>query len=168
MWVRYLASVDDTEYGRAALAYLKGLLRYAPVRLIPQTAPPSTAWAPVVRYLLSKHTAPNPPRYLNVVCTPPERWTWMQVVSAPTRKGTPEVIRGRLELHTAGVRNVLIAIAPPSEAHQIETAKKYDAVIVQGVTRLDAWQQLGITPHVLTTQQLQDESDRAGWRIFTE
>lgn len=154
MWIRYLASIDDTEHGRVALEYLKGILRHAPVRLLPQTAPPSAAWAPYVAHLLARPPSGGP-EFVNVVCTPSERWTWTQSVAAPTRKGTPEIIRGRLELLTAGVRNVLIALAPPSDPHQIETAQRYDAVIIRDAASTEAWQRIGITPHALPPQTLQ-------------
>lgn len=170
MWIRYLASIDDTPYGCLALAYMKGLLRHAPVRLLPQTAPPSVAWAPYVAHLLSR--LPTGDAYINVVCTPAERWTWLHTVSAPTRNGTSEVIRGRLELYTAGVRNVLIAIVPPREPHQIDTAKKYDAVITPD--DVGGWQEIGVTPHVLPAQTLVDEAAPSadprgmrGWKTFT-
>jgi hypothetical protein len=157
MWIRYLASVDDTVYGRMALAYLRGLVLYAPVRLIPQTAPPSAAWDPYVTSLLA-----HPPRrhpldsYVNIVCTAPERWTWMHAVTTQTRSGTTEVIRGRLELHTAGVHNVLIAATVPTDAHQIASAKRYETVMVQDEETAAAWRQLEIETFVAPTVSADD------------
>lgn len=160
MWIRYLASVDDTVYGRMALAYLRGLVLYAPVRLIPQTAPPSAAWDPYVTSLLARppQRLPDARRdsYVNVVCTAPERWTWMHAVTAQTRSGTTEVIRGRLELYTAGVQNVLIAATVPTDAHQIASAKRYETVVVQDEETAAAWRQLEIEAFVVPTVSADD------------
>lgn len=90
-------------------------------------------------------TTPQLGSFVNVVCAAPERWTWLSRVAAPTTQLTPsqlaagdesttEMITARQELWTAGVRNVLIAPAAPRTQPEIETARKYDMIIVPDLT----------------------------------
>ncbi len=130
MWIRYFATTDDSPAGRVALTFLKAMVRIWHVRAVGLSAEASESWMPWLRRLGA--TAAVGHDFVTVVCAPPERWTWVHTVHARRRKETdpPEVIQGRLELYTAGVRNVLIAPFPPTNAHESETARKYDVILV--------------------------------------
>ncbi len=89
---------------------------------------------------------------INVVATDPSKWTWLQrtpmverdawadAVSQPTfGAGKIEVASGRLELWTAGVRNILLALTPPRSSAELAAAVKYDEIIVPDLRNLDWW-----------------------------
>lgn len=148
-WIRYFACTDDSPLGRIALIYLKALCRIAPVGLVPLEVPLGPRWEPYFAGL----RAPKVGTYVNVVCAPRSRWAWPQTVVVPPVDGKPgETHRGIIELHTVGVRNVLIApVAPPTD-HEREAAKtalKYDAVIVPP-NMLEAWRSLRPDAHAMS------------------
>jgi hypothetical protein len=137
MFIRYFATIDDSPTGIAALAYLRSLLRIAPVRLIDPRGPmwgaaTPRAWDPFVSCL----TTPMDGRFINVVCTDPSQWAWTRVIDAP-KKNEPgaeiEKITGTFELYTASaIRNVLIMpdlMTLPSNGHWLETADKYERLV---------------------------------------
>ena len=137
MWIRYFACTDDSPLGRIALLYLKALCKVAEVRLVPLEVPVAQRWQPYV-FGIPRFALDGP--YVNVVCAPRSRWAWPQTVVSPASESRPsEVHRGTIELYTAGVRNVLIApVMPPTELITVETAMKYEAVIVPPELR-EAW-----------------------------
>jgi hypothetical protein len=99
--------------------------------------------------------------YVNIVCADPARWTWLQTIPTcqraplpsedPSGIGGGEPVTGRIELYTAGVRNVLIAPAVARGRDQIDAAKKYDIVIVSDPTHAAWWLTYGdgVVPHVM-------------------
>ncbi len=138
MYIRFFATTDEqSPVSQLALEYLRSLVRIAPVRVIdPARMGPAIhdgAWA---RYDALFHT-PMFGQMVNVVCTAPSRWTWLHTIRAPKTddpKAELETISDRLELYTADVRNVLICATRsgwtfPLSAAELETAKKYQAVI---------------------------------------
>lgn len=135
-WIRYFACTDDSPVGRVALMYLKALCRISRVRLCPLEVPIGARWEPYARLALTPMSGP----YINVVCAARSQWTWTQVVTMPKTEHSPAgTAIDTIELHTAGVRNVLIAPAEPPEgdlweAHRA-SALKYDAVIVPPAQR---------------------------------
>lgn len=103
----------------------------------------------------SLRITPQVGSFVNVVCAQPERWTWLAKVPAPTTDitahelaagddATVEMVSARMELWTAKVRNVLIAQEAPHTQPEIETAKKYDAVIVTNYSLFERFQRFGI------------------------
>jgi hypothetical protein len=143
MFLRLFVSADESPAGLLALAYLPSLLRIAPVRLIdPRRLIIGVLDGPWAKYSTLLGTPMTGPM-INVVCTPPDRWTWVQKVTA-TKKDDPasekETVSGRCELYTAGVRNVLIT----SQTHvsrmvdawseQANAAAKYEAIVVPVAT----------------------------------
>jgi hypothetical protein len=147
--IRYYAATNDTPTGRVALEYYKSLVRIAPVRVLSTTGVLSGAWAGFSAALVTPMAYPM----VNVVCSVPSRWTWTQrveatmqpVVAGPhitavTVPAKTERIEGRLELYTRGIRNVLLAADEPGDMEQLETAIKYEMIVVPSVALLESWQ----------------------------
>lgn len=142
MYIRYFATTDpQSPVSKVALEYLKSLIRIAPVRVIDPARMmpgiPDGEWARYAGLFATPMIGPM----INVVCTEPSRWTWMHKIAAPKENkagSKTEEISGRLELYTAGVRNVLFThgrentpeLAVPSEGPLYETARKYEAVVL--------------------------------------
>lgn len=160
MFLRYFATTDDSYIGVAALAYLRSLIRIAPVRLISPMGLEGGlrgAWSAFDGLLYTPMTGP----YINVVCTAPARWRWRQNIAAPKRQivrpgdvlaaDELEHISDMVELYTVGVRNVLIVAAPPVGHGQIAAAQKYEAVVIADPMWMDReWSPLARTlciPH---------------------
>ena len=127
--IRYYAATDATPVGRAALEYLKGLLRIAPVRVLSVTGGLQGPWEPFGTVLAT----PISPSFINVVCCDPSRWVWTQKVEMPNVKDgkvvSTEIAERQVELHTHGVRNVLIVASGRAKVHQVASAMRYDAII---------------------------------------
>jgi len=149
MFIRYFAATSDTPTGRVALEYYKGLVRIGPVRVLSTTGGLAGAWAVFQAALVTPISYP----LVNVVCTPPTRWTWVQRVHAARQSATgnghivavtvpqnTERIEGRLELYTKGLRNVLLAADEPVDMEQLATALKYEAIVVPSDALLASWQ----------------------------
>lgn len=139
-YIRYLAATDDSPFGRLALEYLKSLLRIARVRVGSMTGGGMDgAW----EHYASLLGTPMAGGFINVVCCDPRRWTWVQRVHMAQRQsdGTfvNDVIEQRIEVHTTGVRNVLLALNAPSDDHQALTAEKYDAIVVPADDVRERW-----------------------------
>ncbi len=139
MFLRYMADTTDTTAGELALEYLRGLLRICPVRVASMTAGLAGRWEHYAALL----TTPMHGAYINVVCCAPASWSWEQVVSMPQRNGKPETARHRIDLYTAGVRNVLIAGRAPTEPAQIATARQYECLIVPSEIARMGWEMNG-------------------------
>jgi hypothetical protein len=156
--IRYFASTDESPVGVMALRYLQALMKLAPVRLCSMTGALTGKWPGYGALLF---TDPGPRMLANVVCCDPSRWTWMIRVAAPPRNfvgpssdpaavETPaEILTGRQELYTAGVRNVLIAGAHPRNAAEIETALRYDELIVPTLELHERWLGAGGDPRLV-------------------
>lgn len=167
-WIRYFACTDDSRTGKAALQYLAGLVRVAPVRLIPTSEAPSMAWRPYYERLL---VTPMAGAFVNVVCTQPERWAWTTRIQTPARNASTgsdaakvepgEVVLGELELYTAGVRNVLLPQRYPSTPNEFETASKYDAVVTQDEFVAAEWRHNGIATTVIPFDNIDHARFRA-------
>lgn len=127
-YIRLYAATDDTPAGRVALEYTKALVRIAPVRVLGVGEMPTFLgpWRGLEHLMLT----PTHGTYVNVVATLPERWTWKMSIRAPRADGSTEIISDQVELWTASVRNVLLAMHTPMGKHQIATAAKYDAIVV--------------------------------------
>ncbi len=135
MYLRYFCEVSDSPAGTVALAYLRSLVRIAPVRVIDPRGHQLVGalpggWNRFTSCLMT----PMAGTFINIVCTAPDRWTWLQKVSAPKKneRGSETVtITGRCELYTSGARNVLISDAAFESLSEEEraTAAKYDALI---------------------------------------
>lgn len=158
MFIRYWADTTGSQLSYYALEYMRSFMRVAPVRLISVTGVLAGRWQAYGELLAT----PMTPAFINAVCCDPARWTWHERVPAGSRPVVPvgdheevvvpevtETITGMVELHTAGVRNVLFAVAPPRSAAQLATAKKYDVVVVPSSSHGDGWIKNGIQPRVI-------------------
>ncbi len=141
------AQCDSSLLGMAALEYCKGLLRIASVRVLPLNGGLSGVWAGYSRLLVTPMTGP----YVNCVACDPARWTWLQAVPASSRDialtadggidlpDANEIVKGRCELYTSGVRNILFAAAGPRGRDQITSALKYEQIVVPDVYSTTWW-----------------------------
>jgi|SRR6185295_3207092 len=127
--IRYYAATDATPVGRAALDYLKGLLRIAPVRVLSVTGGLQGPWERFGTVL----STPIGPTFINVVCCDPARWTWIQKIDMPNvvdgKVVSTEHAEQRIELYTRGVRNVLLIASTEARVEQAASALRYDAVV---------------------------------------
>jgi hypothetical protein len=149
-YIRYFATTDDSPTGKLALEYMKGMLRLGPVRVLSVTGGVQGGWVPYAQLLSTPMSCP----FVNVVCCHSERWAWKQVIPTMDLAGAPlDTIEGRLELYTAGVRNVLLA-GPDDPPHILSpaavTSLRYEAIVVPS-TRLQVhWAaMLGVGSEVL-------------------
>ncbi len=142
--IRYLAATDPSPIGTLALAYLKGLLRIAPVRLGSMTGGLVGQWEAFGQLLVT----PMDGELVNVVCCDPGRWTWVQNVPMPKRLRSgetvmsAEVASGQQELYTDGLRNVLLTNerAPSRLTNdQLITALRYEQVVVPDAVACLSW-----------------------------
>lgn len=145
--LRYIATTADSLAGRAALGYLRAIVRIAPVRLVNLSGGLDVHWEPMGNLLV---TPMDTPMIANIVCTDPERWAYRLSIPMPKQDPFADARRGArdnaplqastteraaraerlVELHTANTRNVLIATSvPPSKVH-CAAAARYEAVIV--------------------------------------
>jgi hypothetical protein len=142
MMIRYFASTDDSPTGRIALAYLKGMLKIARVRVLSMSSGMSVEWerysATLATPMLS-HATNTVPDFVNVVCCEQARWIWTHHIQAPLRAGGFETITSKAELYTVGVRNVLIADDPPTDPEQLRTAERYQDIVTSNVKSAAAW-----------------------------
>lgn len=138
MFIRYFATMDESPTGTAALAYLRSLVRIAPVRLVDPRGPMfgqelPRAWRAFAGCLMTPMDGP----FINVVCTEPQHWAWTRVIDAP-KKNEPgaeiEKITGSFELYTASaIRNVMIIPDPswlPRGGLWLETTDKYERLVI--------------------------------------
>lgn len=143
MYIRFWATTDESSsVSPIAIEYLRSLIRIASVRVIdPGRMGPAAIDGPWARYGQLFH-APMAGTMINVVCTEPSRWTWVQRIQAPKTNDPNaelEEISGRAELYTAGVRNVLIVTKQPTNEAQIRTANLYESVICSDPTLQRDW-----------------------------
>lgn len=181
MFIRLFATTaPESPVCGVALHYLRSLIRLAPVRVIdPGRMIPGVPDGPWARHASLFHTSMEGD-YVNVVCTEPSRWTWVQKMAVPKacavvahnsracERGTKgcsvrhkaeeiDLVEGRLELWTAGVRNVLlIGAQSPTDPAEYATALKYDAIITDSKRVMNEWPGgVGIYP-VLVPVPVQD------------
>lgn len=134
MFIRYFATTDEqSPVSAVALAYLRSLVRIAPVRVIDPgrmiMGLPDGEWGKFAGLFATPMVGP----YVNVVCTEPSRWTWMQHIDAPKEDKLDaelEHFEKRLELYTQGVRNVLLVAQPPTNEAEVRAANRYECVLV--------------------------------------
>ncbi len=165
--IRYFAITDDSAIGRVALEYAKGMLRIAPIRVLSMSGGLSGRWGLYTPLMLT----PMPDAYVNVVCCQPAQWSWLQKVPMPNvdaqgKVTSTEVATGRIELYTAGVRNVLLVASPPPVAplllrEALETALRYQAVAVPTVELGEKWMRLDCHPQVIPVPILDPTALRA-------
>jgi hypothetical protein len=154
--IRYFATTDDSDTGRVALAYLKSLLRLGPVRLVSVSGSLGVRWEAFTPLMGTMLAYP----YVSVVCCVPGRWTWLHRVAMPCLDKHGQVIAmdhaaERLELYTAGMRNVLLAACPPPSDPQVlqdtlATALRYQAFVVPTQEVADQWAGLDCHPRVIS------------------
>lgn len=159
-FIRYFAQTDDSPTGRLALEYLRALVRLAPVRIATMSGGLSGLW---VHYAVLLGT-PMTDLWVNAVCCPPARWSWVQKVQMPKMQdgrvvGT-EVASERQELYTAGTHNLLLASeAPPEDLSRCAT--KYEAVVVTSHSLMTIWEErTGRRPLVIPVPVLDHASMR--------
>lgn len=147
MWIRYFADTSDGAHGQVARAWVSTLLKIAPVVIV-TTSPgmPTEKWAvwgPLFR-------APLDGPFVNVVCAHPTKWAWNQNLVASVSEGRAETTSHRIELYTAGVRNVLIHGFGPRDADHTAAATRYEAMVVMDEASAMLWEMAGVArPHVL-------------------
>lgn len=136
----YVRMISDTGHGGIAelgWSFMRRMIRFTPVRLFTISGGLAGRW---IGYELLLMT-PMLGTFVNVVCTDPGRWTWLERVSVSKSPAIvtnaevwvdeeAEVISGRQELWTKGVRNVLIVGSLPRTQAEIDTARKYDCIVV--------------------------------------
>lgn len=143
MYLRMFTALDESPVGLLALSYMPALLRIAPVRLIDPdrmgAADLPGRWA---RYWRALETPmPKGEPFINIVCTRPERWTWVQRIDAAVEDNPddPEVpterIEDRLELYTYGARNVLITDIDATAFAKLDDAMRATAIKYQALVR---------------------------------
>lgn len=168
-YLRVFAVTAGGESSRLALEYTKSLLRIAPVRLIP--ADGAGVWTGYESLTVTSAVG----HYINVVIATPHAWVRTMKMHLPPKKdpfvgealassweispalgrvssvplAQPEVYIERAELWTVGVRNVLIALAFAKDQFQLESARKYDAVIVPAEVNAAPWRRSGVQPFVI-------------------
>lgn len=146
-YVRFFAETAGSRLSSIALEYMRSLIRIAPVRLVTVTGSLEGHWAMYERLLTTDMTRDM---LANVVCTSPEHW--YRRLSIPMPKTNPlaqvlatgseppaqdlEKAQGAMELYTAGVRNVLIAVDPPRSNDQLLAAIKYEVKITPDLARV--------------------------------
>lgn len=135
--IRFFACTDDSASGDVARLVLPALLGVAAVRVCSLTGEYSGRWSRWAELGIT----PMSDRYVNLVCAPPERWEWAVHVPATSTDGSEAA---KLELWTAGVRNVLLAPGPPPDRkgfpqRLVESAKKYDAFVCTAYSDFCAW-----------------------------
>lgn len=160
-FIRYFAQTDDSDIGKAALEYLKSMIRISPVRIASLSGGLSGAWHRYQNLLLT----PMSGTYVNAVCTHPDRWVWTSSVpmtnaatgddglpaapryvkrpageppgldiELPDPQPTTEVAERVEELYTPKVRNVLFMPVAPTNKQQLLAAKKYQDVIAPSLS----------------------------------
>lgn len=123
-FIRYFATTDGSSIGKLALELAKSMQKVAPVRVATMNADiVFDAWLPFL-------TTPMVGSYVNVVACDPSKWVLHLNIAAPVRGGEDEKIAGDRSLYTAGVRNVLYAIAAPRGQAEIEAALQYESILV--------------------------------------
>jgi len=161
MFVRYWADTSDSGLGIAALEYMRSLIKIAPVRVISMSGFMAGRWTGY-EALLATPMVGTP---INCVCCDPSRWTWVERVPMGDRAvdhqairaggeveipPTSEVVDGRLELYTHGIRNVLFALANPRTKPEVATALKYEHIVVSSDAQVSPWISAGARPpHVI-------------------
>jgi hypothetical protein len=160
MFIRLFADTTGSALSYYALEYMRSMMRTAPVRLASVTGVLAGRWQAYGQLLAT----PMLGHFVNVVCCDPSRWTWIEKVPAGERAvdhreigddkeiaipATAETISGRVELYTAGHRNLLFAVAPPRSSSHLTTALKYEAIVVPTEEHASGWRKHGLLPTVL-------------------
>lgn len=148
-YIRYFACTDGSGIGALALALARSMEKVAPVRLVSMTGVLIDDWLTMARMT----TTPMIGAYVNVVACDPSRWSYELRVPMPSHDawvsatrdtevvgaGKVEVASARHSLYTAGVRNVLFAVAPPRDRRQLEDARAFESVIVPNEEHRKWW-----------------------------
>lgn len=149
MFVRYFATTDTSAPGALALGYLRSIIRIAPVRLVTVSSFLEGQWAGLQGLLSTPMIGPM----TNVVCADPFHWVRTLNVPMPEKDGMRAALasgtvgegrtkseRATFELYTHGVRNVLLATALPRNDLEIDTALRYEVVVVPTRELLTQWE----------------------------
>ena len=155
-FVRYFALTDDSPVGRVAFEYMRGLLRIGPVRVASMGPGLSGRWDLYAPLLLTPLPRDG---YVNVVCCLPGQWSWIQRVPMPNVDTTGKVTStewatNRIDLYTAGVRNVLLVASPPPEVpsrlqETLTAARRYQAFVVPTFELGEQWMRLDCQPQLI-------------------
>lgn len=144
-YLRYMAATDDSTFGRIALEYLRSLLRIAPVRVAAiSPGGMSGCWSGYAPLL----GTPMDGDFVNIVCCQPARWSWMMSVAMQaTQTGAARAVATeRIEFHTAGVRNVLLAGHAPADQLSDDlraAALRYEQIVTMDEETAESWRQAG-------------------------
>lgn len=178
-FIRYFAHTDESPAGKAALEYLKSMVRIAPVRLVSSIGGLVGAWHRFENMLLT----PMAGTYVNVVATHPSRWVWTSSVpmtsGASDEDGLPAAPRVAMdhdkrelaievpdphkvveyaerveELYTdRASRNVLIMLFLPETDLQYRAAKRYQHIVCPSLAQAmgvsEKWPQRSITIEIV-------------------
>lgn len=139
-YIRYFACTDSSGVGALALALCKSMLKIAPVRVVTMSGALIDDWMAYAHLTAT----PMVGSYVNVVACDPSRWSWLVRVPMPEKDawqsamadtevngmGKIEYASERQSLYTAGVRNVLYAVAPPRSVVELKAAMKFENIIV--------------------------------------
>lgn len=141
-YIRYYAATNEGSTALAALAYLRSVVRIAPVRLVTFSGSLDGPWDAMSNLLT---TPMINPMIANIVCTEPEYWAHRLSVPMPKQDAFADGLEMTrsirkaakieretrvIELHTANTRNVLIATSIPKSKDHCVAAAKYEAIIV--------------------------------------
>lgn len=140
-YIRFYATTNEgSTTAVAALAYLRSIVRIAPVRLVTFSGSLDGAWGSMTELLL---TPMIEPMVANIVCTEPENWAHRLTVPMPKRDPFASFMKQEpgaappaekatrvVELYTANTRNVLIATSIPKSKAHCEAAAKYESIVV--------------------------------------
>lgn len=158
-YIRMFAATDESAIGLTGLEYLRAFLRIAPVLLISTTSTLVGRWGGYAP-LLSNIQPPGP--FINVVCCDPSRWTWTMKLHDPAlSEETKRTVIGRRELYTVGVRNVLIGAVLPRNTYEVETAVKYELLVVPTPDLFHEWVKVGGKASIVSTPVTDYEAFRS-------
>lgn len=147
-YIRYFATTDGSAIGALALELAKSMQKIAPVRVV------SMSGVLVDEWMKHAHMTATPMvgSYVNVVACDPSRWvmdlkipmperdTWQSATSGvKAGAGKVEFARERRSLYTAGVRNVLYAVAAPRSRSELDAALAFECVIAPNETHRRWW-----------------------------
>lgn len=164
-YIRMFAATDESAIGLTGLEYLRAFIHIAPVLLITTTTTLNGSWSAYASLQDAPHggrlTGPFG-QFVNVVCCDPARWTWTMKLPARAsndrkHREVDEVpqqyspITGRRELYTVGVRNVLIGAVLPRNTYEVETAVKYELIVVPTPDLFHEWVKVGGKASIVST-----------------
>lgn len=152
-YIRYFACTDGSAIGALALELAKSMEKIAPVRVVAMSGALIDRWMDYARLTMT----PMVGSYVNVVACDPSRWTWKLEVPMPAHDawqsamsesaiqgmGEVEVASARKSLYTAGVRNVIYAVAPPRSMVELKASEAFEEIVVPNEEHRKWWLEHG-------------------------